>query len=85
MTVSDSSLTDKAREIARCLSYNGNDIQAEAKQIIREMAHRIDSRDIRVHEKKDGLLLINTLGAARFMTLKERFAYRLFDAVPNKF
>ena len=79
-----SELTTKARAVARCLTYNDDPHQAAAKHMLREMAHRLDTLDIRAHRKSDGLLLINGIGKARFATLKERLMYRLFNVLPNR-
>lgn len=40
--MSNSALADKARGVARCLTYNGNEYEAAAKHLLREMAHRLD-------------------------------------------
>lgn len=82
--VDDNQLTIKARAIARCLSYNGNVHEAAAKHMLLEMAHRIDTKNIRVHKKIDGLLLINGIGKARYMTFLESFLYRLFKVLPAR-
>lgn len=82
--MNDSELADKARGIARCLSYNGNEHEAAAKHMLREMAHRLDVRNIRVHKKRDGFLIVTALGNSRYMTFKESMAYRLFGAIPRK-
>lgn len=84
MTIPTARLTSRAREIARCLTYNEDSTQAEAKHMLREMAHRLDTLEIRVHKKKDGLLFINGVGKARYATLKERIMYRLFGVLPDK-
>ena len=84
MTTTDSELTIKAREVARCLTYNDDKPQAEAKHLLLEMAHRIDAKDIRIHKKRDGLLLVNGLGRARFMTLAERIRWMLFGTRPER-
>lgn len=76
-------LTIRARSIARCLSYNDDEHQAAAKHMLREMAHRLDTQDVRVHAKADGLLLINGLGKARYATFKETLLYRVFGVVPK--
>ena len=83
MTVTDSELTVKARSVAKCLTYN-DEPQAAAKHLLLEMAHRIDTNDIRVHKKRDGLLLINGIGKARFMTLAERIRWMLFGVRPER-
>ena len=77
-------LTLKARGVARCLSYNDDEHQAAAKHLLHEMAHRLDTLDIRAHKKADGLLLINGIGKSRFATLKERVLYKLFGALPRE-
>jgi hypothetical protein len=38
---------------------------------------------VSVHKKKDGLLLINRLGEARYMTTWERIKYTLWGAEPK--
>ena len=76
-------LTIRARSIARCLSYNDDEHQAAAKHTLREMAHRLDTQDVRVHAKADGLLLINGLGKSRYATFKETLLYRVFGVVPK--
>jgi hypothetical protein len=78
----DNQLTIRARAIARCLSYNGDVHEAAAKHTLHEMAHRLDAKNIRVHKKRDGLLLISGLGQARYMTFVERLRYRLFNVLP---
>lgn len=77
-------LTLKARSVARCLSYNDDEHQAAAKHLLREMAHRLDTMNIRAHKKADGLLLINGIGKSRFATLKERVMLRLFGVFPRE-
>ncbi len=83
MTITDSELTMKARGVAKCLTYNDDEPQAAAKHLLLEMAHRIDAKDIRVHKKLDGLLLINGTGKARFMTWPERICWSLFGVLPR--
>ena len=82
--VTDNDLTIKARAVARCLSYNGDEHQAAAKHLLHEMAHRIDTLDVRAHKKSDGLLLINGIGKARFATIKERIIYMALGILPKK-
>lgn len=77
-------LTIKARSIARCLTYNDDTPQAEAKHMLQEMAHRLDTMNIRVHKKADGLLLVNGIGNARYATLKERILFKVFGVIPRK-
>ena len=82
--MNDSQLADKARAVARCLSYSGNQHEEAAKHLLREMAHRLDTKNIRVHKKRDGFLIASALGSSRYMTLKESLAYRMFGAIPEK-
>lgn len=82
--MTDAELTLQARNVARCLTYNDDSPQAAAKHLLLEMAHRIDSTSVRVHKKRDGLLLINGVGKVRFATLKESFLYRIFGYLPRK-
>ena len=82
--MNDSELTMRARAIARCLTYNDGQHQAAAKHTLLEMAHRLDTADIRAHKKADGLLLINGIGKSRFATWRERVAYRLFGTLPRR-
>lgn len=77
-------LTAKARGVARCLTYNDDTPQAEAKHLLIEMAHRLDALDVRAHKKADGLLLINGKGKARFATRSEKILYRLFGLLPRE-
>lgn len=83
MTTTDSELTMKARGVAKCLTYNDDEAQAAAKHLLLEMAHRIDAKDIRVHKKRDGILLVNGTGKARFMTWPERIRWFLFGVLPG--
>ncbi len=83
MVTTTSELTDKARGVARCLTYNEDANQAAAKHLLREMAHRLDSLDIRAHKKSDGLLLINGIGKSRFATWRERITYWVFGILPR--
>lgn len=76
-------LTMKARGIARCLTYNDDEHQAAAKHMLLEMAHRLDTLDVRAHKKADGLLLVNGIGKARYATVKERAIYWLFGLLPR--
>lgn len=78
--MNDSELTDKARGVARRLTYNDDTPQAAAKHVLLELAHRLDTRNVRV--SKSGRYVINAIGSQRPMTLRERLLYRLFGVVP---
>ena len=80
----NSELTLKARAVARCLTYNEDIHQSEAKHLLRELSHRLDSLSVRVHKKKDGLLFINGIGKSRFATFKETILFKLFGVTPNE-
>ena len=83
-SANDSKLTDQARSVASCLTYNDDKAQAAAKHTLLELAHRLDSRNIRIHKKADGLLLVNVLGKARYATWRERAALFLFGIAPSR-
>lgn len=80
----DNELTIRARDLARNLSYNGPGVEPAVKHTLHELAHRIDTKNIRVHKKRDGLLLINGLGQTRYMTVLERLRYRFFKLLPSR-
>lgn len=80
--MTDSELTMKARGVARSLTYNDDTPQAAAKHMLLELAHRLDTRDVRVCSADGRLAVVNGIGARRLMTLRERLAHRLFGAVP---
>ena len=78
--MNDSDLTNKARGIARRLSYN--DQSAEAKHALRELAHRLDQRCVRAKSTDEGLMLIDGLGRSRRATIREILAYKLAGSLP---
>ena len=82
--MTDNELTIEARNIARCLTYNDDQHQAEAKHMLLEMAHRLDALDVRAHKKSDGLLLVNGTGKSRYATMKERAMHWLFGLLPRE-
>ena len=72
-----SDLASKCQGVARCISYNASTHEAQAKHTLLEASHALDVHSIRVHRKRDGLLMVNARGKSRFMTLRERIAYCL--------
>lgn len=78
----DIELTDRARAVARTLTYNDDTPQAQAKHTLLELAHRLDARVVQASKKRDGLLLRNALGQVRYATWRERLAFRLFGVLP---
>ena len=80
--MNDYEAINKALGVARTLTYN-EEPQGYAKHMLHEMAHRLGAKTLRVHRKKDGLLLLSAFGQSRFLTLKESILYRLFKVVPE--
>ncbi len=79
-TNTNAALASKCQGVARCLSYNAKPHEGEAKHLLLEASHALDSHAIRVHKKRDGLLIINARGKSRYMTLRERIAYLLLGS-----
>ena len=69
--ITNSELASRLQGHCLRLSYNDKD---GLKHDIREAAHRLDSSSVRIQRKRDGLLIINGRGKARFMTWRERLA-----------
>lgn len=72
-----SELASKCQGVARCLTFNDDEHQEAAKHTLLAASHALDGESIRVHKKRDGLLIINARGKCRFMTLRERIAFWL--------
>lgn len=72
----ESTVASRCQGIAATLSYNDKP-ESVTKHTLHEASHIIDSHVVRVHKKKDGLLMVNARGASRYMTWRERLAYRL--------
>jgi hypothetical protein len=70
-------IASRCSELAHGLSYNESTTEYTMKRMLREASFLIDSQVVRVHKKKDGLLMVNARGCARFMTWRERAAYWL--------
>lgn len=81
--MTDSELATKAQGVARLLTYNDDTPQAQAKHLLLECAHRLDASTIRAHKKRDGLLLINARGKARYATWRERLAFWIAGTLPR--
>ena len=69
-----SNLASKCQGIAHNLSYN-EPVVGTAKHLLIEASHALDSCAVRVHKKRDGLLIVNARGKSRYMTWRERIAY----------
>lgn len=80
--MTDFEAIEAAQGAARCLTYNDDKPQAVAKHMLHEMSHRLGAKTLRVHKKKDGLMLITAFGRSRYLTFRERLLYRLFGVVP---
>ena len=70
----EAALASKCQGIAGCLTYNDGEHESSAKHVLLEASHILDGHAVRVHRKKDGLLIINAHGKSRFMTWRERLA-----------
>jgi len=79
--MNDYEAINKALGVARTLTYNEKP-QDVAKHMLHELAHRLGAKTVRVHKKKDGLLLLSAFGQSRYLTLKESILYRVFKVVP---
>jgi len=73
----ESKLATQCHGIACCMSYNSERIEGEAKHTLIEAGMCLDKHSVRVHRKRDGLLIINASGKSRYLTLRERLAYWL--------
>jgi len=69
-----SELASKCQGVARCLTYNDDTPQSDAKKTLLAASHALDGESIRVHKKRDGLLIVNARGKSRFLTIRERLA-----------
>lgn len=78
--MNDSELANTARGVARCLSYNDDKHQSAAKHLLREMAHRLDSKNIRAR----GFRTWNVIGKSRRMTVRELLAFWMFRILPTR-
>ncbi len=80
--MNNNELTMNARGVASCLTYNADAPQDQAKRLLLEMAHRIDSREIR--KSKTGWVVINAIGKQRRMTWRERALWFCFKVLPDQ-
>lgn len=71
----ESKLANTCALFACGLSYNDHDKDRPSlKHVLQDASHCLDWHAVKVHKKKDGLLIINARGKSRFMTKRERFA-----------
>lgn len=70
----ESKLASKCQGVARCLTYNNDQHQAAAKNVLLEAAHMLDQHAVRIHQKADGPMIVNARGKCRFLTIRERLA-----------
>ena len=82
--MNNSTLASTAQGIAKNLTYNDGADQAQAKHILLQCAHRLDSSDIRAKRTADGLMLINARGKQRYATWRERLAYWIAGTLPRE-
>lgn len=83
--MNDSEIIDKAHAISACLSYNDDTPEGNAKQIIKELCHRLGQRTVRIHKKKDGFLMIDLFGKSRFLNFIESVMWVVFKKPPFGF
>jgi hypothetical protein len=81
--VTDSEIADRARGVSKCLSYNDSGHEAEAKHLLLEMAHRLDTNTTKAKKTEHGWRVVNALGRWRSMTWRERIAHWIAGSVPR--
>ena len=81
--MNNSKLIDKAQAIAACLSYNDDTNSGNPKEMIRELCHRLGSNTVRIHKKRDGYLMVNLFGSARYLTFMEGMLWRFLKLPPE--
>lgn len=79
----DNDLINKAQGIARCLTYNDDKPQAEAKHMLLELSRRLGSKCTRVTKERGKLAVSSLYGRWRYLTFKERVLYRIFNIIPS--
>lgn len=82
--MTDANLANLAQGIARRFTYNDDNAQAQAKHVLLECAHRLDSLTVRAVRKPGGLLLINARGKQRYATWRERIAFLIAGTLPRE-
>ncbi|GHC72955.1 hypothetical protein GCM10007320_09200 [Pseudorhodoferax aquiterrae] len=80
--MTDSEAIEKAQGVARCLTYNDDKPQAQAKHMLHELAHRLGAKTLRVKKTRDGFMLISAMGQCRYLGPREALLYRLFGVMP---
>lgn len=78
--------TQRARVIARSLSYNGTEQESQAKAALFELCMDVDMAATCVMWSSElgRLVVVDNLHQSRRMTFKECLAYWLFKAVPRR-
>lgn len=79
-----SELASKCQGAARKLTYNEGKSEGDAKHLLLEASHALDGCSVKVHKKKDGLLLVNARGKSRYMSFRERIAFLLIGSTEIK-
>jgi hypothetical protein len=77
-------MTAQAREVARRLSYNDREVEAEAKHLLIDVSRALDARNVRAIRTSEGLVLVNGYGRQRLATWRERMAYWLAGSLPSR-
>lgn len=75
-------MTAQAREVARRLSYNDREVEAQAKHLLIDVSRALDARNVRAIKTGAGLVLVNGCGRQRLATWPERLAYWLAGSLP---
>jgi hypothetical protein len=82
--MSNEDLTTRARDLARNLSYNDSPLLAATKHTLFELANRLDQLSVRIDPTDNRHVIVDALSRWRFMTWRERVAYRLFKVLPRE-
>ena len=80
----DSDIAASARELAKHLSWNEDEIQSEVKGTLLESAHRLDANARYACRVGLSFKCGNSLGKTRSMTIGESLMFLLFRAVPER-
>ncbi len=80
---SDLDLITKAQSVAKSLTYNESQIQAEAKHLLYDLTNRLSRKCTRVGRNDSSLAVFTLTGHFRYLTLRECFLYKLFNVTPE--
>jgi hypothetical protein len=80
--MNNSDLIDKAHAISACMSYDDDTPNGNAKQLMRELCHRLGQRTVRIEKAEGGYVMTTLFGFKRRLTWKEQLMWRLFGWPP---